>query len=301
MSHNILISGASGLLGTAAHRHFLAGGHRVTTLVRREPNGPHEIRWDPARSILDPDSVGGFDVVIHFSGAGIGDARWTARRKELLRSSRIDSTRLLCRSLAASGAPPRVLLSASAIGWYGDRGDELLDEDSSRGEGFLADLCRDWEAATGAADDAGIRVVHLRTGLVLSATGGVLGPLLPIFRLGAGGKIGDGSQWMSWITIDDYVGALGALIDGDVAGPVNLVGPAPVTNMEFTKALGAALHRPTALTIPRFAIEARMGKEAAAETAFVSQRVVPKRLSSIGYEFRDTTISTAVERLLGTP
>jgi uncharacterized protein (TIGR01777 family) len=197
VSRNILISGASGLLGSSARRHFTRAGDRVATLVRREPRGDGEIRWDPAKGTLDPAAIAGFDAVLNFSGAGIGDARWTARRKQTLRSSRIDSTGLLSRVLAGSAEPPRVLLSASAIGWYGDRGDEILTEESPPGTGFLADLCADWEAATGAAGEAGIRTVHLRTGLVLSGSGGILGSLLPVFRIGAGGKIGDGSRWMS--------------------------------------------------------------------------------------------------------
>jgi uncharacterized protein (TIGR01777 family) len=299
MTHSILMSGASGLLGSAARRYFDDGDNRIVTLVRREPRTPAEIRWDPAHDVLDPGAVGGFDTVIHFSGAGIGDARWTTRRKEVLRSSRIDSTELLSRALVESGEPPSTLLAASAIGWYGDRGDEVLDEESARGAGYLADLCEDWEEATAEAGNAGVRVVHLRTGLVLSGSGGILGSMLPIFRLGAGGKIGDGGQWMSWITIDDYVRALGTITEGDVTGPVNLVGPAPVTNVDFTRAIGAAIHRPTVLTIPRFAIEARLGREAAAETAFVSQRVVPRRLTEAGFEFADTDITAAMERLLG--
>jgi uncharacterized protein (TIGR01777 family) len=299
VTRSILISGASGLLGSAARRAFTMAGDRVTALVRRAPRGDGEIRWDPAAGQLDPATVGGFDAVLHFSGAGIGDARWTARRKQTLRSSRIDSTELLSEALASSGAPPQVMLSASAIGWYGDRGDEILNEGSTKGTGFLADLCRDWEAATVTADAAGIRVAHLRTGLVLSGSGGLMASLLPVFRLGAGGKIGDGTQWMSWITIDDYIRALDAIIDGDAAGPVNMVGPAPVTNAEFTVALGAAIHRPTVLTIPRFAVEARMGKEAAAETAFVSQRVMPGALASAGFTFVDTDVTTAMERVLG--
>jgi len=299
VTRSILISGASGLLGSAARRAFTMAGDRVTVLVRRAPRADGEIRWDPAAGQLDPAAVAGFDAVLHFSGAGIGDARWTDRRKQTLRSSRIDSTELLSGALASSGAPPQVMLSASAIGWYGDRGDEVLDEESTRGAGYLADLCEDWEQATAEAGNAGVRVAHLRTGLVLSGSGGVLGSMLPIFRLGAGGKIGDGGQWMSWITIDDYVRALGTIIEGDVAGPFNLVGPAPVTNVDFTRAIGAAIHRPTVLTIPRFVIEARLGREAAAETAFVSQRVVPRRLAEAGFEFVDTDVTVAMERLLG--
>jgi len=298
MARNILMSGASGLLGTATRRLLENRGDQVTALVRRDSTGAAEITWNPEGDVLDPARVGGFDAAINFSGAGIGDRRWTRGRKETLLASRIDSTGLLSRSLVASGSPPSVFLSGSAIGWYGDRGDELLDETSPHGDGFLADLCEDWEEATTEATDAGVRVTHLRTGLVLSASGGVLGPLLPLFRIGAGGKLGNGRQWMSWITADDYARAIAFLLEHDLQGPVDLVGPNPVRNAEFTRALGAALGRPTVLTVPRFAIETRMGKEAAAEMAFVSQRVAPARLVETGFTFNDEHIEPALKRLL---
>jgi uncharacterized protein (TIGR01777 family) len=298
MALNILMSGASGLLGTATRRYLHARGDHVTALVRHDSTDAAEITWYPDRGVLNPATVGGFDAVINFSGAGIGDARWTRNRKAMLLKSRIGSTGLLSRSLVASGSPPTVFLSGSAIGWYGDRGDELLDETSPHGDGFLADLCEEWEEATADAAEAGVRVTHLRTGLVLSASGGVLGPLLPLFRIGAGGKLGNGRQWMSWITIDDYVRAIAFLLDNDLSGPVDLVGPDPVRNAEFTRALGLALGRPTVLTVPRFAIETRMGNEAAAEMALVSQRVAPMRLVEAGFSFDDDNIESALKRLL---
>ena len=267
--------------------------------MRRSPAGNDEIEWDPGSGTLG--ALEGFDAAVHLSGAGIGGARWTKARKALLRTSRIDTTSMVASALANAAAPPSVFVSASAIGYYGDRGDEVLTEASSAGSDFLAQLCVDWESATAPADAAGIRVVHLRTGLVLDGGGGLLAPLLPLFRAGLGGTIGRGDQWMSWIAIDDHVGAVVALLDGDVAGPVNLVAPNPVTNRQFTAALGSAVSRPTFLTIPRVVIEARLGRAAAAGTAFASQRVAPAVLEAAGFRFQFSDVDQALHHVLARP
>lgn len=298
MSRRILIAGATGLLGTAAAEHFGAAGDEVHALVRREPQGPREIRWDPSAEALDPSLVSGFDAVVNVTGAGIGDKRWSDARKQLLIDSRVQPTAALSEALAAADHRPRAFLSCSATGIYGDRGDEVVDESAGLGDDFLAEVAGHWEAATATAEDAGVRVVHLRTAPVLTAAGGLLGPLLPLFKLGVGGKLGSGQQWMSWIAVDDYVRALDFLIDADLEGPVNITAPNPVRNTEFTKAFGEALGRPTVLTIPRFAVEIRLGREAAALTAFVSQRVRPGRLLDAGFTFLFEEIGPAFRHVL---
>jgi uncharacterized protein (TIGR01777 family) len=227
----IAIAGSSGLIGTALRRRLAAGGHDVIRLVRGDA-APGAISWDPAARRLDPAVLAGVDAVVNLSGAGIGDHRWTDEYKRQIRQSRVDATTTLAEALAASDGGPRVLLSGSAIGGYGDRGDEELDETSPLGTGFLADVVRDWEAATAAAE-AGVRVVHLRTGIVLSPEGGALKNQLPLFKFGLGGRFGNGRQWQSWISIDDEVAAIEHLLTSDVRGPVNLTAPAPVTNREF--------------------------------------------------------------------
>lgn len=299
MTRRILIAGATGLLGSAAAEHFSAAGDEVFSLVRGESRRPSEIRWDPASGTLDPGLVSGFDAVLNVTGAGIGDRRWTDARKKVLLESRTQPTSVLSAALAATDRPPKVFLSCSASGIYGDHGDELIDETTEHGDDFLARVCRQWEAATAPADRAGLRVVHLRTVPVLTASGGLLGPLLPLFKLGVGGKLGNGSQWMSWIAVDDYVRSLDFLIENDLAGPVNISAPHPVRNTEFTEAFGAALGRPTVLTIPRFAVEIRLGREAASLTAFVSQRVLPGRLRDAGFTFRFGEIGPAFRHVLG--
>lgn len=290
----IAITGSSGLVGTALTTRLRAEGHRVVPVVRREA-GDGEVAWDPARGTIDATGLDGLDAVVNLAGAGIGDERWTPARKALLRSSRVDGTTLLARTLAGLAHPPRVLLSGSAIGIYGDRGDEVLTESSGSGEGFLPDLCRAWEAATRPAEEAGIRVAHLRTGLVLAPDGGMLDRLVPLFRFALGGRLGRGRQYWPWVALDDEVGAIRWLIDHDVRGPVNLTGPRPVTNAAFTRALGRAVHRPAVLPVPPFGPDLLLGRELAHELLFASARVVPAALEAGGYAFRHPDLASALE------
>jgi uncharacterized protein (TIGR01777 family) len=297
----ILISGASGLIGTALRRSLDEAGHEVIRLVRRAPNSADERQWSPAVGDLDPASFDGVDVVVNLSGAGIGDKRWTDKRRREIVDSRLGSTRLLASTLAALDDPPHTFVSQSAIGFYGNRGDEVLDESSTAGskDDFLTKLTIDWEEAADPAVDAGLRVVYPRTGLVLAPGTQLLGRLVPLFKAGLGGPIGDGGQWWSWITLQDEVDALMSVIEGDISGPVNLVAPNPVRNREFVSALGAVLRRPTIFRVPRFAIRAAMGPEMADELSLSSSRVVPKRLLASGFAFAAPTIDAALAGLLG--
>lgn len=296
----IVVSGSTGLIGTALVAHLAGAGHDVVRLVRRAP-GTGEVRWDPAAGQLDSDALAHVDAVVNLSGAGIGDRRWTdSYRRELL-ESRLSTTTLLARTIAELGTPAPVFLSGSAIGWYGDRGDEVLDETSGPGTGFLADVCRQWEAATTAARDAGARVVHLRTGIVLSAAGGALKKQLPLFKLGLGGRMGSGRQWSSWISIDDEVAAITHLLTADVEGPVNLTAPNPVRNDEFTKELAKVLKRPSFLPIPSFGPKLVLGAELAESLLFTGQRVLPEALRRSGYTFQHDTLAVALRSLLVAP
>jgi uncharacterized protein (TIGR01777 family) len=299
----ITIAGSSGLIGTALVRTLLDHGHQVIRLVRGDaaPDGGEQnnrVRWDPAAGVLPSEALEGVDAVVNLAGAGIGDHRWTDAYKQQLVDSRLDTTRLLAESIAGASAPPAVFLSGSAVGWYGDRGDEALDETATPGTGFLADLCRQWEAATAAASLAGARVVHLRTGIVLSGSGGALKKQLPLFKLGLGGKFGSGRQWQSWISITDHIAAVEHLLTADLSGPVNLTAPEPVTNAAFTKALGAVLHRPTLLTIPAFGPRLLLGGELANALLFTGQRVVPSALVASGFQFAHPTIEPALRAVL---
>lgn len=294
----ILVSGASGLIGSALTEQLRSSGHEVATLVRRPPRSPAEHRWDPAAGELSPEALEGAEAVVNLSGAGIGDKRWTDGYKDELRRSRIDSTALIARSIAESADPPAVLLSGSAVGWYGDRGDEKLTEGSPPGSGFLADLCKQWEAATAPASDRGTRVVHLRTGIVLSARGGALAKQLPLFRFGLGGRFGSGAQWSSWISIDDHVAATAHLLTTDVEGAVNLTAPNPVTNRTFADTLGDVLHRPTVLTVPRFGPDLVLGRERADALLYTGQRVLPERLADDGFQFAHPTLDAALRAVL---
>lgn len=294
----IAIAGSSGLLGTALRGRLTADGHEVIRIVRREAGGG-ELRWDPAAGAIDAAGLEGLDAVINLAGAGIGDERWTDERKRLLVESRTQSTDLLARTLASRRSPPKVLLSGSAIGFYGDRGDEELSEGSPPGEGFLSDLCVAWEAATAPAEAAGIRTAHLRTGIVLSRDGGALAKMLLPFRLGIGGRLGTGAQWMSWISIDDHVRAMIHLLSSPVSGPVDLTAPNPVRNADFTKALGRELGRPTIVPIPRIGPRLLLGKELAQTLLYESQRVLPSALEASGFSFRHPTIDDALAAVLG--
>ena len=293
----ILITGASGTVGSALLPALKAQGHEVVRLKTGVARGPDEIPWDPLEA-LDPALVSGFDVVIHLAGENIF-GRWTQRKKAAIRDSRVQGTQHLCQALAQAVRKPQVLLAASAIGYYGSRGDEMLTEESGVGTGFLAEVARDWENATKLAADGGIRVVNLRTGIVLSAKGGALAMMRTPFRLGLGGKIGSGRQWMSWISIDDEVGAiLHCMNDRSFSGPVNLAAPNPACNGEFTRVLGRVLRRPVIATVPAFAVKLILGTEMAEETVLSSQKAMPARLTASGYKFKHPELEPALRGLL---
>ncbi len=293
----ILISGGSGLIGSALSNRLSASGHTVVRLVRRPANAG-ELTWDPRAGTLDPAAFDSCDAVINLSGAGIGEKRWTEQYKAELLSSRVLATELLARTMAGLDRKPDVFLSGSAVGWYGDRGDERLDELSAPGADFLSDICRQWEAATVAAEKAGIRTVHLRTGIVLSAEGGALKKQLPLFRLGLGGRFGNGHQWQSWISIDDEVGAILHLLSTEVCGAVNLTAPNPVTNSEFASTLGGVLHRPAVVPVPTFGPKLLLGGELVDSLLLAGQRVLPTALQRSGYEFHHATLDVALRDVL---
>lgn len=294
------MSGSSGLIGTALVAHLRSQGHSVVQLVRRAASGADQATWDPTSGTLDPAVIDGADAVINLSGAGIGDRRWTDDYKRELLSSRLDTTGLLARTIAAVDRKPAVFLSGSAIGWYGPRGDEALDETEAKpGSTFLADICVQWEDAAGPAAAAGVRTALLRTGIVLTPAGGALKKQLPLFKFGLGGKFAKGSQWQSWISLPDEVRAIDHLLTADVAGPVNLTAPTPVTNAEFTKVLAAVLKRPAVLPIPSFGPKLLLGGELADALLFTGQRVVPSVLTSSGFAFEHPTLDVALRALLG--
>ncbi|GMQ97991.1 MAG: TIGR01777 family oxidoreductase [Acidimicrobiia bacterium] len=297
MTRRIVVAGASGLIGSALVEALAQRGDDVVQLVRR-PARIGEVPWDPSDGTLDPAALSGADVVVSLNGAGIGDKRWTPDRKEELRRSRVDSVGLLARTMSKLESPPPTFVAGSATGYYGDTGDEVVDETAPMGDDFLATLCGDWEAACTPARDVGVRVVNLRTGIVLGPNGGALAPLLPIFKAGLGGPIGRGTQWWSWVTLDDHVRAMLTLIDGETVGPVNLVAPNPVRQKDFAKALGEQLHRPAVLPAPRLAVKARLGKELAEAIGFASQRVEPAVLARSSFEFEHPDISTALAAVL---
>jgi uncharacterized protein (TIGR01777 family) len=296
----IAVTGASGLVGQALVRHLESGGHEMLRLVRRAPRAKGELHWDPDRNEIDGSSLEGVDAVVHLAGESIAERRWTAAKKVRLQTSRIGPTRLLAQTLAGLACKPMVLVSASAVGYYGNRGADWLDETSPPGADFLARLCVDWERATESAARAGIRVVNLRTGLVLSPHGGALAKMLPLFRAGLGGILGPGTQYVSWIAIDDLVGAIGhALANPAVDGPLNAVAPTPVTNLDLTKTLGRVLGRPTVARVPAFALHLAFG-ELAGATLLASQRVRPQRLLATGYRFGFPELPAALRHVLGT-
>jgi uncharacterized protein len=296
----VAITGASGLIGRALAESLRLDGHRVRPLVRRAPDDPAAVRWDPAAGTIDAAALEGLDAVVHLAGAGIGDKRWSEDRKRELHDSRTQGTDLLARTLAGLDRPPRVLLSASAIGFYGSRGDDVLTEVSAPGDDFLARLVADWEGAAAPAAEAGIRTVFLRSGLVLAGHGGILPRMALPFRGFVGGRLGSGRQWMSWVTLADEVGAIRFLIDrGDLSGPVNVVAPEPVTNAELARALGTVLHRPAAIPVPAFAPRLLLGREMADGLLFASQRVRPDVLVAAGYGYAHTEITAALRAVLG--
>jgi uncharacterized protein (TIGR01777 family) len=295
----VLVSGSSGFIGTAVVSALEAAGHSPLRLVRGPVTGPDQISWDIGASRLDPGSLSGVEAVVHLAGAGIGDHRWTNQYKREILNSRVDGTALLTRALTQMEAPPSVLVSGSAVGYYGDRADEELTEDSSPGAGFLAEVAQAWEGATAPAAAAGIRTVLLRTGLVLAAGGGTLGRLSSQFKWGLGGKIGDGRQWWSWIALDDEVGAiLHSLGAETLRGPVNATAPNPVTNAEFSRILGASLHRPTPLSVPASVLSVVLGQERSRELVLGSQRALPAALERSGYVFGHSVLADAMPTLL---
>jgi uncharacterized protein len=295
---NILVTGASGLIGTSLVSSLTSSGHEVTRLVRRQPNsGEKAARWDPMAGTIDASAIEGVDAVVHLAGENIAE-RWTAAKKARIRDSRVKGTQLLCATLARLSSPPKVLVSASAIGYYGDRGEEILTEESPPGRGFLAEVCRAWEAATEPARQQGMRVVQVRFGVVLSPAGGALAKILPPFRMGLGGVLGSGRQYMSWIALDDVVGAIQHAIGTDgLQGPTNAAAPQAVTNQEFTKTLGKVLGRPTVFPLPAFAARLMFG-EMADELLLASARIQPTKLLASGFRFRYPELEDALRHLL---
>jgi uncharacterized protein (TIGR01777 family) len=287
----VVVSGASGLIGTALVAALREAGDEVVTLTRRPPESPDEVRWDPAAGELDPGSLGPVDAAVHLSGAGVGDKRWTAAYKREIRDSRVLSTRTLVAALQALDPLPRVLVSASGVGIYGDRGDEVLTEGSAPGPGFLSGVVRAWEAEARAAEQAGIRVVTMRNGLVVAPHGGAFGRLSTLIKLGVGGPIGNGRQWWPWISLRDQIAATRFLLTHDVHGPVNVTSPAPERNTDLMHALADALHRPAVVKAPAFALRTVLG--GFADEILASQRAIPETLVEAGFEFEHPTITEA--------
>jgi uncharacterized protein (TIGR01777 family) len=294
----ILVSGASGLIGSALVRRWTAGPeplHQVVRLVRQEqPSAPSEIPWDPQAGRLDPGALEGLDAIVHLAGENVGQGRWTREKMARIRNSRVQGTALLCAQAARLSHRPTTLISASAVGFYGDQKAAVLDESAGPGPGFLASVCREWEAATQPAEAAGIRVVRMRIGVVLAREGGALAPMVRLFRLGLGGRIGSGNQYMSWISLEDLVAAVDFLLGHDsLRGPVNVTSPEPVTNRQFTRALAHAVHRPAVLAVPSFALRLVLGPMAD-EMLLASTRAVPRKLIDAGFSFRHPQLDQAL-------
>ncbi len=293
----IAIAGSSGMIGQALLPVLAMAGHTAVPLVRR-PARPGEISWDPATGTLDPAALAGFDGAINLAGANIA-TRWTGEARQEIRESRLSTTRLLAQRLAGLPTRPAIFISVSAVGYYGDRGDEILTESSLAGDGFLPRLAEEWEAAAGPAREAGIRVVHPRFGIVLTRRGGALEKMLTPFRLGLGGRLGSGRQWMSWIALDDLTAALVYLLDNEsISGPVNFTAPGAVRNEDFTRALGGALNRPALIPVPTLALNILYGRDMPRETLLASARVAPLRLEQEGYRFRYPELGPALEHVL---
>jgi len=285
----VALTGASGLIGSALLPELQGAGHDVVKLVRRPTRAADEVRWDPAERRLDPAVLGDVDAVVHLASVNVGDRRWTAGRKTAIVQSRLDGTTTISEAVAAAEPRPRVLLSASAVGWYGDGGDRVLTEDDPAGEGFLADVVVRWEAATQPAQDAGVRVVQLRSGLVCSRRGGIMGRVLPLFKFGLGSRLDGGQQYWPLISLPDEVASIVFLLEHDISGPVNLVGPDPMTNEEFTRTLRRVLGRPPIPPVPAFALRVALGSERAAEIVLIGQRAVPSVLLDHGFAFQHPT------------
>jgi uncharacterized protein (TIGR01777 family) len=286
----VVIAGSSGLIGTSLVAALRGAGHEVLRLVRRKPSAPDERGWDPPAGRIDVGALDGVDAVVNLCGAGVADKRWSDARKQVLLDSRTVPTEVLAAAVVERGVP--VLVNASAIGYYGDTGDEVVDETSPSGTGFLAELCRQWEAATAAADGHA-RVVRMRTGLVISPSGGLFGKIKPLFTVFLGGRLGDGRQYMPWISLDDTIAAIRFVVEHDVSGPVNITAPSPVTNAEFTRTVGHALHRPTPWVAPAFVLKAVLG-DVAEEGLLAGQRAVPRVLEQRGFQFLHPALGAAV-------
>jgi len=296
---DVAVTGSHGFIGSALLPALTSEGHRPVRVVRSRAAGDDELGWDPEAGTIDAAGLEGIGAVVHLAGAGIGDKRWTDSRKRLILESRTKGTSLLARTLAGLKHPPSTLVSASAIGYYGNRGDEPLDEQSAPGHDFVAGVCVQWEAATAPAAEAGIRVVMTRSGVILGRDGGVFPRMLLPFRLGLGGRLASGHQYMSWVSISDEVGAiLHALTNESLSGPVNVTGPTPVTNAEFTKTLGRVVHRPTAIPTPLLPLKARYGSELVQHLLVEGQRVLPKRLDEHGFRFAHPTLEEALRAAL---
>jgi uncharacterized protein (TIGR01777 family) len=292
----VAIAGSSGVIGSALIAALRLADNRVLRIVRRIPNGRDEVRWNPDSGEFDPAALEGVDAVVNLCGVGVGDKRWSGAYKQVLRDSRIDPTEVISAAVVEAGVP--VLVNASAVGYYGDTGSRIAEESAPAGSGFLAQLCVDWEAATAPASDAGVRVVLARTGLVLSPAGGLLSRLKPLFALGLGGRLAGGHQYMPWISLEDEIRALLFAINKPLSGPVNLTGPAPVTNAEFTAALGRALKRPAPWLVPGFALKTLLG-EFADEGLLGGQRAIPAALERAGFVFHHNTIGEALSYAIG--
>lgn len=293
----IAVTGASGLIGSALVPHLRSAGHEVVRLVRRPASADDEITWDPVRGTVDMTRLAGTDGVVNLAGAGVGDHRWTDAYKREIRDSRVQATRTIATAMTQLDPRPRVLVSASAIGWYGDTGDRAVDESAPAGHGFLADVVQAWEAAASPALTAGIRVTHPRTGLVVSSKGGAWGRMFPLFRAGLGGRLGNGRQYWSWISMRDEICALQFLLEQEhLHGPVNLTGPAPATNAEVTAAMGRLLGRPTLAAVPAFALKAVLGEFST--EVLGSARVLPHALEQAQFGFQDTTVESAIAQAI---
>ncbi|WP_406341763.1 TIGR01777 family oxidoreductase [Streptomyces sp. NBC_01578] len=293
----IAVTGSTGLIGTALVRSLRADGHDVVRLVRRPARAGDEVEWDPKRGYVDGAGLVGCDAVVHLAGAGVGDHRWTEAYKQEIRDSRVLGTEAIAQAVASLDVPPKVLLSGSAIGYYGDTGDRAVDESAPHGEGFLPSVCVEWEAAAAPAEEAGVRTVFARTGLVVGREGGAWGRLFPLFRAGLGGRLGNGHQYWSFIALHDHIAALRHILDTpSLSGPVNLTGPAPVTNGEVTAAMGRVLRRPTLFAVPAPALRIALGDFA--ENVLGSQRVLPKRLLESGFTFAFPGIDASIRAAL---
>jgi uncharacterized protein len=295
----VVLTGASGMLGHALISSLCGDGHQVVRLVRRAPAAADEARWDPRAGNVDPAALAGADAVIHLAGPGLGDRPWTPARKRLLLDDRVSATRTIAAAMALAAPQPRVLLSMSGMGYYGSPGDQPVTEQAPQGTGYVAEIAAAWEAATVPATQAGIRVVRMRTGVVLSATGGAFGRLLPIFRLGIGGRLGTGRQWWSWVALPDYVAAVRFLLDHDeIDGPVNVTAPEPIRNVDLTKAMGRVLHRPTITFVPSFAL--KLPLRDFADDLLGGQRGEPRRLLDAGFSFAHPSFEPALRAVLAT-